>query len=62
MAKEKADSDKRGWFARWRERRASSKQRASETTHRMYEQRNRDAERQERAGGPPVPPFGGGAG
>jgi hypothetical protein len=56
MAKEKADSDKRGWFARWRERRALKKQRAiesaSEMEHRMYEQRNTDAERQGRAGGP----------
>ena len=24
MAKDKADSDKRGWFARWRERRATA--------------------------------------
>ena len=31
MAKEeKADSDKRGWFARWRERRKRNKIRASE--------------------------------
>jgi hypothetical protein len=30
MAKEKADSDKRGWFARWGEQRKQSKLRASE--------------------------------
>ena len=41
MAKEKADSDKRGWFARWRERRERNKLRASEITNRMYEARYR---------------------
>ena len=30
MAKEKAESDGRGWFARWRERRARNKLRATE--------------------------------
>src|SRR5579862_5983203 len=30
MAKEKADSDKGSWFARWRERRTRNKLRASE--------------------------------
>lgn len=46
MAKAKADSDKRGWFARWRERRARNKQRASEIAARIYEER--------RAAGPPL--------
>jgi len=45
MAKEKADSDKQGWFARWRERRRRKKLRASEIEHRMYDQRARDEER-----------------
>jgi hypothetical protein len=39
MAKEKADSDKRGWFARWRERRKQNKLRASERQRRAYEGR-----------------------
>ena len=42
MAKEKTDSSKQGWFARWRERRARKKQRAIEITKRMYEERFRD--------------------
>ena len=42
MAKAKADSDKQGWFARWRKRRARNKQRAIEFTNRMYEERFRD--------------------
>jgi hypothetical protein len=58
MAKEKTDTNKQGWFARWRERRARSKQRASEMTHRMSEERNRDAERVGRGRGPG--PFAGG--
>jgi hypothetical protein len=33
VAKEKADSDKGGWFARWRERRKQSKLRKSERRH-----------------------------
>jgi hypothetical protein len=53
MAKEKADSDRRGWFARWRERRARSKQRASEMTNRMYEERHRGGGRNR-----PAPPGG----
>jgi hypothetical protein len=48
MAKEKADSDKRGWFARWRERRAQSKLRASEIEHRAYDARSKDEQRPER--------------
>jgi hypothetical protein len=42
MAKEKTDTSKQGWFARWRERRARKKQRAIEITNRMYEERFRD--------------------
>lgn len=53
MAKEKAESDKRGWFARWRERRTRSKQRAGEMTNRLHEDRNRVAERGWRAGAGP---------
>ena len=49
MAKEKADSDKRGWFARWRERRAQSKLRASEIERRAYDARSKDAQRAGRA-------------
>jgi hypothetical protein len=63
MAKEKADSDKRGWFARWRERRAHSKQRTSEITNRMYEERHsRGGERHRPTppGGPASPGGGGG--
>lgn len=50
MAEEKADSDKQGWFARWRERRRRKKLRASEIEHRMYDQRFRDEERNARVG------------
>jgi hypothetical protein len=51
MAKEeKADSDKRGWFARWRERRAQSKLRASEIELREYETRRNDEQRAARYG------------
>jgi hypothetical protein len=39
MAKEKADNDKQGWFARWRERRARSRQRASGISKRMYDEK-----------------------
>jgi hypothetical protein len=45
MAKEKADSSKRGWFARWRERRAQSKQRADGVSRRLYGQDAAGAER-----------------
>ena len=51
MAKEKADSDKRGWFARWRERRARSKLRASEIQRSRDEQDAKNIERQARTGG-----------
>lgn len=50
MAKEKADSDKRGWFARWRERRAQSKLRASDIERGAHDARSKDALRVERAG------------
>jgi hypothetical protein len=39
MAKPNADSDKRSWFARWRERRRRNKLRASEMEHRVYAER-----------------------
>jgi hypothetical protein len=55
MAKEKADSDKRGWFARWRERRKQSKLRASERQRRVYEERLNN----EVSLGRHVPPPGG---
>ena len=58
MAKEKADSDKRGWFARWRERRARSKLRADGISRRAYEKKSADAERYART----PPPFGPGGG
>jgi hypothetical protein len=50
MAKEKAHTDRRGWFARWRERRTRSKLRATEITRRLYDERSRDAEREARTG------------
>jgi len=45
MAKEKADSNKRGWFARWRERRARSKLRADGISRRLYGEDATGAER-----------------
>ena len=51
MAKEKADSDRRGWFSRWRERRARSKLRANEITRRLYDERSSEAEREARTRG-----------
>jgi hypothetical protein len=45
MAKEKADSNKRSWFARWRERRARSKLRADGISRRSYGQDAASAER-----------------
>jgi len=50
MAKEKADGDKRGWFARWRERRARNKLRASGIGRRAYDARSKDEERIARGG------------
>jgi hypothetical protein len=47
---EEADSDKRGWFARWRERRAQSKLRASEIARRETEGRRNDEQRAARYG------------
>ncbi|MGZ4181280.1 MAG: hypothetical protein ACXVUL_11450 [Solirubrobacteraceae bacterium] len=51
MAKEKAHTDKRGWFAHWRERRTRSKLRANEITRRLYDERSSDAEREARTRG-----------
>ena len=56
MAKEKADSDSRGWFARWRERRKQSKLRAGEIKSRVRDARLRDEVSFRRH----VPPGGGG--
>jgi hypothetical protein len=51
MAKEeKAGSDKRGWFARWRERRAQSRLRASGIALREHDARSNDVERAARYG------------
>jgi hypothetical protein len=50
MAKEKADSDKRRWFARWRERRAQSKLHASEIERRVHDARSKDDQRPGRQG------------
>ena len=62
MAKQKADTDKQGWFARWRERRARKNQRAIEIKNRMYEDRNRMYEERARnVGRAKHPPPGGGA-
>jgi hypothetical protein len=41
MGKGKADSDKQGRFARWRERRKRNKLRAIENRNRTYEDRAR---------------------
>jgi hypothetical protein len=55
MAKEeKADSDKRGWFARWRERRAWNKSRQGDIGRRYQDALSKDALRdakRERGGG-----------
>jgi hypothetical protein len=53
MAKEKADSDKRGRFARWRERRRERKKvRGSDIERRAFAARAADEERIARSGGP----------
>ena len=57
MAKEKADSDKRGWFARWRERRAPSRQRADGISRRLYGEHAAGSERDAR-----TRPYGPGGG
>jgi hypothetical protein len=49
MAKEKTDSNKQGWFARWRERRKQSKLRAGERQRRAYDALDKG----EGPGGPP---------
>jgi hypothetical protein len=56
MAKEKADSNKRGWFARWRERRAQSKRRADGISRRRYGESSAGAQRYARE----RPPWSGG--
>jgi hypothetical protein len=45
MAKKRADSDRRGWFARWR---ARSKQRADGISRRVYGESSTGAERHAR--------------
>jgi hypothetical protein len=45
MAREKADTNKKGWFARWRERPRSSTLRASELERRAFDARQKDQER-----------------
>jgi hypothetical protein len=53
MGKEKADSDKRGRFARWRERgRERKKVRGSDIERRAFASRAADEERIARSGGP----------
>ena len=52
MAKEKADNtNKQGWFARWRERRARNKHRATEIGRRAHDSRQTDWERIAKLGG-----------
>jgi len=53
MGKGKADGDKRGRFARWRERRrARKKVRGSDIERRAFAARAADEERIARSGGP----------
>ena len=60
MAKEKADGDKRGWFARWRERRAWNKSRQGDIGRRYQDARSNDAARDAKhGGGSGAPPVGG---
>jgi len=56
---QQADSDKRGWFARWRERRKQSKLRAAERRARLDEAHARGEQWAARHGPPPhdVGPF-----
>ena len=51
MAKEKADTNKQGWLARWRERRKRNKLRASEIERRAFDARHKDQERIAKSGG-----------
>jgi hypothetical protein len=44
MGKGKADGDKQGWFARWRERRKGNKLRAREIGRRVSDGRDKDVE------------------
>jgi hypothetical protein len=50
MAKDKADSNKPGWVARWRERRKSN--RASAIERRAFNTKYKDRERVARSGSP----------
>ena len=59
MAKEKADGDKRGWFARWRERRAWNKRRQGDVGRRAYDARTKDDLRKHGGGGGYGGPVGG---
>ena len=58
MAKEKAESDKPGWFARWRERRAWNKQREGNIGRRAYDARSKERERAAKRRGGPGPVGG----
>jgi hypothetical protein len=60
MAKEKADSDKPGWFARWRERRAWNKQREGNIGRRAHDARSEERARAAKHGGIPPGPVAGG--
>jgi hypothetical protein len=53
MGKGKADGDKQGWFARWRERRKRNKLRASEIGRRVSDARSKGKEGFARHGGGP---------
>jgi hypothetical protein len=55
MAKEKADSDTRGWFARWRERRKQSKLRAGQRQRRLDDAESGGEQWAARHGPPPSP-------
>jgi hypothetical protein len=51
MAKEKADSDKPGWFARWREWRAWNKRRQGDVGRRAYDARTKGDDLRKHGGG-----------
>ena len=53
MAKEKAESDKPGWFARWRERRTQKQLRASERRARLDDAHSKGEQYAARHGPPP---------
>jgi hypothetical protein len=50
MAKEKQDTNKQGWFARWRERRKSNRVGASDMEGRAFDARRKDQERIAKSG------------